>query len=139
MLGPVLGSLIYSAVGYEWTFYIFGFILLAAEIVVFLILPNKLNHTQVNEVEILEKEIEAKNTMQRMKKATLENKPVPEPTQRPLTISYSVFFRNSRVVVACISAMFAMIFMLFFDSILSNHLTIDLQIQDQNIGKLKFL
>jgi MFS family permease len=135
MLGPVLGSLIYAKAGYELTFYIFGGILGAALIIVIIILPWSLNHTKVNEVEIMEKEVETRNTMQRMIKATLENKPRPDPAPvAPLDISYSIFFRNSRAMVACISAMFSMIFMLFFDSILSNHLKKDIGIEEENIG-----
>lgn len=63
MLGPVLGSLIYSAVKYEKTFYIFGGILAASLVIVIIILPWSLNHTKVDEVEIIEKEVEARNTM----------------------------------------------------------------------------
>lgn len=44
MLGPVLGQLIYTAVGYASTFYIFAVILTCALIVVILIIPNHLNH-----------------------------------------------------------------------------------------------
>jgi hypothetical protein len=103
---------------------------------VIFILPWSLNHTEVNEVEIMEKGVDARNTMQRMVKATLENKAKPDPAPvAPRFISYSIFFRNSRAMVACVSAMFSMVFMLFFDSILSNHLSQDIKISEDNIGK----
>jgi hypothetical protein len=44
MLGPVLGQLIYSGVGYAPTFYIFAGILTVALIVVMIIIPGHLNH-----------------------------------------------------------------------------------------------
>lgn len=44
MLGPVLGQLIYSAVKYAWTFYIFAGILSVALIIVIIIIPSHLNN-----------------------------------------------------------------------------------------------
>jgi hypothetical protein len=45
-----------------------------------------------------------------------------------------MFFTNRRAVVAAISATFAMIFMLFFDSILSIRLK-DMGVPENDIGK----
>jgi hypothetical protein len=43
MLGPVLGQLIYTAVGYAPTFYAFALILSAALVVVIIIVPSNIN------------------------------------------------------------------------------------------------
>lgn len=43
MLGPVLGQLIYSGVGYAPTFYIFAGILSVSLIIVIIIIPGHLN------------------------------------------------------------------------------------------------
>jgi MFS family permease len=45
MIGPVLGSLIYGFVGYAPTFYIFGSVIGLGLIIVFFLLPPRLNHT----------------------------------------------------------------------------------------------
>jgi len=46
MLGPVLGQLIYSAVGYAPTFYCFAGLLTVALIIVIIIIPSNLNDMQ---------------------------------------------------------------------------------------------
>lgn len=43
MLGPVLGQLIYSGVGYAPTFYCFAGILTVALVIVIIIIPSHLN------------------------------------------------------------------------------------------------
>ncbi len=44
MLGPVMGSLIYSGVKYAATFYIFAAILTVALVIVMFIIPGHLNN-----------------------------------------------------------------------------------------------
>ena len=46
MLGPVLGQLIYSAVGYAPTFYCFAGFLTVALLIVIIIIPGHLNDMQ---------------------------------------------------------------------------------------------
>lgn len=43
MVGPVLGSIIYSVLDFEYTFYAFGGIFIFAVILVALLLPKRLN------------------------------------------------------------------------------------------------
>jgi hypothetical protein len=45
MLGPVLGSMIYGAVGFMYTFIIFAVLISFGAIAVMKFLPNSLNHT----------------------------------------------------------------------------------------------
>lgn len=48
MAGPVLGSLIYSAVGYRDTFFIFGGILVIGLLLCILLIPQELNFKKNN-------------------------------------------------------------------------------------------
>ena len=43
-IGPTLGSLVYEAVGYVYTFMIFGVTLFVGGVFVFFAMPNRLNH-----------------------------------------------------------------------------------------------
>lgn len=47
MAGPVLGSVIFSNLGYQKTFYVFGGILFACLLLIALVLPKRLNHIRV--------------------------------------------------------------------------------------------
>jgi MFS family permease len=42
-IGPTLGSLVYTEVGYEWTFILFGIVLFLGAILTYFVLPNALN------------------------------------------------------------------------------------------------
>lgn len=44
MIGPVLGSAVFSFAGYEKTFYVFGGIIALGLVCVFFLLPSRLNH-----------------------------------------------------------------------------------------------
>jgi len=44
MIGPVLGSLVFGFVGYEYTFYVFGALIGVGLITVYFLLPARLNH-----------------------------------------------------------------------------------------------
>jgi len=125
MLGPVLGQLIYTKVEYAATFYIFAGILTCALIVVLFIIPSHLNHVAFDQSKtpsmVESKDGELGNQMAQFIPSEAE-------TVRNFisifkrTIEYKIFFRNPRAMIAAISSMFSMIFMLFFDSILSDHL-----------------
>jgi len=116
MLGPVLGQLIYTKVEYAATFYIFAGILTCALIVVLFIIPSHLNHVAFDQSKtpsmVESKDGELGNQMAQFIPSEAETR----------TIEYKIFFRNPRAMIAAISSMFSMIFMLFFDSILSDHL-----------------
>ena len=51
-------------------------------------------------------------------------------------VTYMMFLRNKRAMMATVSALFAMIFMLFFDGILTMHLITDLDVGDNKAGKI---
>jgi predicted MFS family arabinose efflux permease len=44
MVGPVMGSVIYGFVGYEYTFLAFAALLLACDVLVIFFLPQSLNN-----------------------------------------------------------------------------------------------
>ena len=46
ILGPLIGSILYSAGGYEFTFFVFGGIFLVASIFIKLIFPKKIDSTE---------------------------------------------------------------------------------------------
>lgn len=50
-LGPTIGSLLFTALGYEWTMYTFGFINTAALVVVYILLPKQMNNISAPEEE----------------------------------------------------------------------------------------
>jgi hypothetical protein len=50
-------------------------------------------------------------------------------------VTYSMILKNRRSMMAVLSAIFAMIFMLFFDSILTVHMIKDMKIDLNTVGK----
>lgn len=97
MVGPVLGSVLYSKLNYQWTFYVFGGILTLASIVVFFLLPSRINHQQPIYGRVASE----------------------DPVLIEQASQIKAFFTNKRVLYAIISSMLSMIFMQFFQSILS--------------------
>lgn len=59
---------------------------------------------------------------------------VPSEGQNTVRITYWMFLKNPRAMMASISSMFSMIFMLFFDSILSDHLKYEQKVDENAIG-----
>jgi MFS family permease len=114
MAGPVIGSLIYGLVGYEYTFYCFSGIIALGLILSFFLLPNRIN-----------KVAEPKDDDSR-KSGVVESQ---------IPVTYSLFYTNRRAMFAVIASVFAMVFMIFYDSILSNRLK-QLGVAENNIGKL---
>ena len=49
-------------------------------------------------------------------------------------VTYMMFLKNRRAMMATISAIFAMIFMLFFDGILTMHLILEMDINENSAG-----
>lgn len=43
MLGPVLGSVLYTFLAFEWTFYVFAFILTIIFVITLVMLPSELD------------------------------------------------------------------------------------------------
>ena len=51
-------------------------------------------------------------------------------------ITFMLFLRNKRAMLALTASMFAMVFMLFFDSILSDRLTYEMGVSDKVVGMI---
>jgi MFS family permease len=101
MIGPVLGSMIYGQLGYENTFFTFAGILLASCALVFFILPKRLNKLDAD-LDALAEDQERSSNHQPAKQVT-----------------FSMFLLNTRAMLAVFSSMIAMVFMLFYNSILA--------------------
>ena len=56
-------------------------------------------------------------------------------TSQSSDVTYMMILKNRRVMMAVVSAIFAMIFMLFFDSILTVHIIKDMKINENTAGK----
>jgi hypothetical protein len=57
-------------------------------------------------------------------------------TSQSSDVTYMMILKNRRAMMSVVSAIFAMIFMLFFDSILTVHLIKDLKINENTAGKV---
>lgn len=102
MSGPVIGSIIYKYAQFEWTFFIFAGLLFVCGLLVLFFLPNRLN----NKAEVTDVEKERNSQI----------------VEGPI-ITFGMFLFNLRAMVTICSAAIAMVFMLFFNAILSEHLT----------------
>lgn len=101
MSGPVIGSIIYKYLAFQYTFVVFSGFMLFCGLIVLFFLPNRLND--------MSKEVE-------------EEKRKSQTVQEEDPVSFKAFLFNSRAMVAVCSAAIAMVFMLFFNAILSDHL-----------------
>ena len=127
MLGPVIGQALYTFVQYEKTFYIFAGLLTVAMITLVIVIPNSLNHAD----DFMSKE-EVDLYFERLKSTDAASSSYigqgrllmrsDAKTSQSRGVTYMMFLRNRRAMMATVSAVFAMIFMLFFDGILTMHL-----------------
>ena len=116
MVGPIMGSMIYSHVGYENTFFIFSGMLLVSCIFVYFILPARLNKLD------LDSELQA---------ADDEKNSQVVPAKQ---VSFKMFLFNTRAMLAVVSSTIAMVFMLFYNGILSVHLQENMDVSSDNVG-----
>lgn len=147
MMGPVLGQALYAQFQYEKTFYIFAAMLALAMVALAFIIPNSLNHAD----DIMSKE-EVDQYFERLRSTHSARSSdyirSSSHHQRPLMplrgsdikttlsrdVTYKMFLRNRRAMMAVVSAMFAMVFMLFFDGILTMHLILEMDIPENQAG-----
>jgi MFS transporter, ACDE family, multidrug resistance protein len=108
MLGPVIGQLMYNKVGFEKTFYCTAIIISVSLLLQLFLIPRRLNYS-VGE-SIVKDEV--------------------NPTKK---LTFKIFLKNKRALMASFSAMLAMIFMLFYDTIYSNYL-ISIHISEDYLG-----
>lgn len=100
MLGPVMGTIFNNAFGYEITFLIFAGLMFLCDVVAFFLLPNRLNKMDEQPVEEEVQEVVAEG-------------------EKPIT--FRMFYTNIQCMITSVSAALAMIFMLFFNAILEDH------------------
>lgn len=100
MVGPVLGSMIYSSLGYENTFFVFAGMLLVSCGFVFFILPARLNRLESDMADAEAADGEKSSVVVK-------------------EVTFKMFLFNSRAMLAVFSSMIAMVFMLFYNGILS--------------------
>ena len=100
MVGPVLGSMIYSSLGYENTFFVFAGMLLVSCGFVFFILPARLNRLESDMADAEAADGEKSSVVVK-------------------EVTFKMFLFNTRAMLAVFSSMIAMVFMLFYNGILS--------------------
>lgn len=119
MVGPVMGSMIYSSLGYENTFFVLSGLLFVSCVFVFFILPGRLN--KLDEPAVDAEADQERNSVEAEKQVT-----------------FKMFLFNGRAMMATFSSMIAMVFMLFYNGILSVHLQKNMGVSEDNIGKFPF-
>jgi hypothetical protein len=139
MLGPVIGAALYTYFLFSNTFYIFAGVLAIGMITVVFVIPSSINHAD----DILTKS-EIDLYFERLRNGSSEGRPsnsFVNSNNRPLVrselkttlsseVTYKMFLRNRRAMMATVSAVFAMILMLFFDAILTMHLIKDMNFSE---------
>ena len=126
MLGPILGQVLHTLVGYEATFYIFAGILSVNLILVIVLIPKRTNYAEdaMSKSEI-ESYFERMRSSVDIGTSSLARNQIAFRSgtlgrSTPISqISYLIFLKNKRAFMAAMSTMLAMICMLFFDSILA--------------------
>ena len=141
MLGPVFGVALYSYADFELTFYIFAAVLSLGMIFVLCAIPNHLNHADdiMSKTEIDQYFERLRSSIDGRQSSFLQpNRPLMRSdakTSQSSDVTYMMILKNRRAMMAVVSAIFAMIFMLFFDSILTVHLIKDMKINENTAGK----
>jgi MFS family permease len=133
LLGPVIGTSIFNFAGYEGTFYVLAGILGASLTLAFFLLPGRINkykNDKPNEM-ILDQNTAARPSVQGMRPQGIAERhsvdmvalaKVSERYSRrshimQAQVTFKIFLTNLRAMTAIVSAMFAMIFMLFYEPI----------------------
>ncbi|CDW88996.1 permeases of the major facilitator superfamily [Stylonychia lemnae] len=112
MLGPVIGQALYTLLGFEYTFYCTSAILMLPFLAVLQFIPSQYNRSSDDRAGSM-------TSSQRLEKSK--------------EIRLRMLLTNKRVIVAALSSIFAMIFLLFFDTILSDQL-LDMGISKDLVG-----
>jgi MFS family permease len=142
MMGPIVGQALYTYFNFQKTFYIFAGALGVGMLIIMFIIPNKLNHAD----EIMSKS-EIDLYFERLRSTDGASNSFVQPNSRVLMrsdaktslsreVTYWMFLRNRRAMMSVLSAVLAMVFMLFFESILTVHLIKDMELSENTAGKL---
>lgn len=117
MIGPAVGQVLYSALGFEKTFYCSALIVGIPIIAQVFLIPQKMNHLSENDIK--------------QRTASVDSFRYNDFK----SITYKTLLTNKRVVVGCVSSILAMIFMVFYETIYSDHM-ITLGVSENVIGYL---
>ncbi|TNV82635.1 hypothetical protein FGO68_gene1456 [Halteria grandinella] len=139
MLGPIIGQTLYTFVQYKWTFFIFAGVMAAAMIVLVIVIPKSINHAEdiMSKAEIDQYFERLKSTEARSSDYVANQGAAIRSelkTNMSHDVTYGMILKNRKVMMAIVSAMFAMMFMLFFDGILTMHLISDMDINENEAG-----
>ena len=138
LMGPVIGTTIYQFAGYQNTFYILAGVLSLSFLTAIFLLPNRINKYKTdkpNEV-ILDQNANARPSIQGPRPQGIAERhsvdmvglaKVSERYSRRshvmmAQVTFKIFFTNLRAMTAIVSAMFAMIFMLFYEPIFTPYI-----------------
>ena len=111
-------------------------------LIIMIVIPNKINHAE----EIMTKS-EIDLYFERLKSTDGASSSFLTPnnnrglmrsdakTSMSREITYWMFLRNRRAMMSVLSAVLAMVFMLFFESILTMHLINDMKLSENTAGK----
>jgi MFS family permease len=138
LLGPVIGTLIFSFAGYESTFYILAGVLSCSLCITIFFLPSRLNKSgKVNEI-ILDQNPAVRPSIQGIRPQGIAERhsvdmvalaKVSERYSRrshilQAQVTFKIFLTNVRAMTAVISAMFAMVFMMFYEPIFAPYVIV---------------
>jgi MFS family permease len=154
LLGPVIGTLIFSFAKYEFTFYYLAGILSISLVTAFFLLPNRVNKYQNDKPKevILDQNLkgEARPTLQGIRPQNIAERhsvdmialaKVSERYSRrshvmQAQVTFKLFFTNVRAMTAVVAAMFAMIFMLFYEPIFAPYVKEAFGFPEDKVGYL---
>jgi MFS family permease len=149
-MGPVIGTTIYGFAGYELTFYILAGILCLSFLTAIFLLPHRINkykNDKPNEV-ILDQNANARPSIQGPRPQGIAERhsvdmvglaKVSERYSRRshvmmAQVTFKIFFTNLRAMTAIVSAMFAMIFMLFYEPVFTPYIVAQGWIAEEKVG-----
>jgi MFS family permease len=149
-MGPVIGTTIYSLVDYQGTFYILAGVLSLSFLTAIFLLPQRINKYKTdkpNEV-ILDQNANSRPSIQGPRPQGIAERhsvdmvglaKVSERYSRRshvmmAQVTFKIFFTNLRAMTAIVSAMFAMIFMLFYEPVFTPYIVAQGWIEEKQVG-----
>lgn len=121
-----------------WTFFIFAGVMTVVMLVLIFIVPSSINHADdIMSKADIDQYFERLKSTEAADSTYVANRLLMRSdakTSMSHDVTYSKFLKNRRAMMAIVSAIFAMMFMLFFDGILTMHLISDLNIGENSAG-----
>jgi MFS family permease len=148
LLGPVIGTIIYSFAGYEGTFYILSGVLTCSLLITTFFLPSRLNKSAKVDEVILDQNPAVRPSIQGIRPQGIAERhsidmvalaKVSERYSRrshilQAQVTFKIFLTNIRAMTAVVSAMFAMIFMLFYEPIFAPYVNAAYGVKETSVG-----